>query len=129
VAELLKEENSLISRSAGRKRRHLRVRKKVFGTSSHPRLFVYRSLRHIYAQVVDDRLHKTIVAASTRSPEIRSKVGKLKKSEAAALVGQLIAERSQALGVKKVAFDKGGYAYHGRVKSLAEACRKSGLEF
>jgi len=90
---------------------------------------VYRSLRHIYAQIVDDRLHKTIVAASTRSPEIRGKVGKLKKREAAALVGELIAERSKALGVKKVAFDKGGYAYHGRVRSLAEACRKGGLEF
>jgi len=119
----------LISRSAGRKRRHLRVRKKVFGINSRPRLCVYRSLKHIYAQIVDDQLGKTIVAASTLSPEIRKKVEKLKKREAASLVGELIVEKSKAVNVKRVVFDKGGYAYHGRVKSLAEACRKGGLEF
>ena len=119
----------MTSRSIRRKRRHLRVRKKVFGISSRPRLHVYRSLRHIYAQIVNDQLDKTIVAASTLSPEIRKKVEKLKKSQAAALVGELIAEKSKATGVKRVALDKGGYAYHGRVKSLAEACRKGGLEF
>jgi len=119
----------LISHSARRKIRHLRVRKKVFGTSALPRLCVYRSLRHIYAQIVNDELGKTIVAASTLSPEIRKKIEKLKKSQAAALVGELIVEKSKAAGVKRVAFDKGGYAYHGRVKSLAEAGRKGGLEF
>jgi len=119
----------LITRSARRKSRHLRVKKKIFGTEAHPRLCVYRSLRHIYAQIVDDQRGKTIVAASTLSPEIKKKVEKLKKSEAAALVGELIAEKSKASGVKRVAFDKSGYDYHGRVKSLAEACRKGGLEF
>ncbi len=126
---LLREGNSLISRSVGRKRRHLRVRKKVFGMDSRPRLCVYRSLRHIYAQIVDDQIGKTIVAASTLSPEIRKKVEKLKKSQAAALVGELIAEKAKSAGVKRAVFDKGGYAYHGRVKNLAEACRKGGLEF
>ena len=119
----------MITRSARRKSRHLRVKKKIFGTESHPRLCVYRSLRHIYARVVDDQCGKTIVAASTLSPEIKKKVEKLKKSQAAALVGELIAEKSKAAGVKRVAFDKSGYDYHGRVKSLAEACRKGGLEF
>ena len=125
----MREENSLISRSAGRRRRHTRVRKKVFGVSSHPRLCVYRSLRHIYAQVVDDQFGKTIVAASTLSPEVKKKVEKLKKSQAAAVVGELLAEKSKASGIKRVVFDKSGYAYNGRVKSLAEACRKGGLEF
>ena len=126
---LLNEGNSLVSRSVRRKRRHLRVRKKVFGMSDHPRLCVYRSLRHIYAQIVDDQLGKTIVAASTLSPEIKKKVEKLKKGQAAALVGGLIAEKSKVVGVNRVVFDKGGYGYHGRVKSLVEACRKGGLEF
>lgn len=119
----------MISRSTRRKKRHLRLRRKIFGTSSCPRLCVYRSLRHIYAQIVDDRLGKTIVAASTLSPEIKKKAGKLKKTEAASLVGELVGEKSKAANVKRVAFDKGGYTYHGRVKSLAEACRKAGLEF
>ena len=119
----------MISRSVQRKRRHLRVRKKILGTKSHPRLYVYRSLRHIYAQIVNDQRGKTIVAASTLSPEVKKKVGKLKKSQAATLVGELIVEKSKAKGIKRVAFDKSGYAYHGRVKSLAEACRKGGLKF
>jgi large subunit ribosomal protein L18 len=113
----------------GRKIRHLRVRKKIFGTSALPRLCVYRSLRHIYAQIVNDENGKTIVAASTVSPEIRKKIEKLKRCQAAGLVGELIAEKAKAKGIKRVAFDKGGYAYHGRVKSLAEASRKGGLEF
>ncbi len=119
----------MISRSARRKSRHLRVRKKILGTKSHPRLCVYRSLRHIYAQIVDDQRGKTVVAASTLSPEIKKKIEKLKKSQAATLVGELIVEKSKASGVKRVAFDKSGYDYHGRVKNLAEACRKGGLEF
>jgi len=125
----VQEENNLTSRSVQQKRRHRRVRKKVFGVSSRPRLCVYRSLRHIYAQIVNDQLGKTMAAASTLSPEIRKKIEKLKKSQAAALVGELLAEKSKASGIKRVTFDKGGYAYHGRVKSLAEACRKGGLEF
>lgn len=119
----------MVTRSARRKSRHLRVRKKILGTKAHPRLCVYKSLRHIYAQVVDDQRGKTIVAASTLSPEIKKKIKKLKKIQAATLVGELIAEKSKASGVNRVAFDKSGYNYHGRVKSLAEACRKSGLKF
>ena len=119
----------MVTRSARRKSRHLRVKKKIFGTKSHPRLCVYRSLRHIYAHILDDQRGKTIVSASTLSPEIKNKIKKLKKSQAAALVGELIAEKSKASGVKMVAFDKSGYDYHGRVKSLAEACRKGGLKF
>ncbi len=119
----------MITRSARRKSRHRRVRKKIFGMKSHLRLCVYKSLRHIYAQIVDDQRGKTIVAASTLSPEIKKKIEKLKKSQAATLVGELIAEKSKASGVKRVAFDKSGYDYHGRVKSLAEACRKGGLKF
>ncbi len=125
----MQEENSLPYHQVRRRMRHMRVRKKVFGTSSRPRLCVYRSLRHIYAQIVDDQLGKTIVAASTLSPEIRKKIEKLKKSQAATVVGELLADKSKASGIKRVTFDKGGYAYHGRVKSLAEACRKGGLEF
>jgi len=97
--------------------------------NSRPRLCVYRSLRHTYAQIVDDQIGKTIVAASTLSSEIKKKVEKLKKSQAAALVGELIAEKAKSAGIKRAVFDKGGYAYHGRVKNLAEACRKGGLEF
>jgi len=129
VRELLKEENSLIRRSLGRKIRHLRVRKRLFGSGSRPRLCVFKSSRHIYAQIVNDELGKIIVTASTLSPEIKTKVSKLKKTEAAALVGELLAEKSKGAGIKSVSFDKGGYAYHGRVKVLAEACRKGGLEF
>ncbi|MFB0526796.1 MAG: 50S ribosomal protein L18 [bacterium] len=119
----------MISRSVLRKSRHRRVRKKIFGTKSHPRLCVYRSLRHTYAQIVDDQRGRTIVAASTLSPEVKKKIEKLKKSEAAAVVGELIVERSKTKGIKRVAFDKSGYDYHGRVKSLAEACRRGGLKF
>ena len=119
----------MITRSVRRKSRHRRVKKKIFGIKSHLRLCVYRSLRHIYAQIVDDQRGKTVVAASTLSPEIKKKIEKLKKSQAAALVGELIAEKSKASGVKRVVFDKSGYDYHGRVKNLAEACRKGGLEF
>lgn len=125
----MQEENSLPYRQVRRKMRHIRVRKEVFGISSRPRLCVYRSLRHIYAQIIDDQLGKTVVAASTLSPEIRKKIEKLKKSQAAAMVGELLADKSKSAGIKRVTFDKGGYAYHGRVKSLAEACRKGGLEF
>ncbi len=112
-----------------RKRRHRRVRKKVVGTAERPRLNVFRSLKHIYAQVIDDDKGHTLVAASTLDPELREKLDGLTKTEQAELVGRLVAERALARGIKKVVFDRGGYKYHGRVKALAEGSRKAGLEF
>jgi large subunit ribosomal protein L18 len=112
-----------------RKRRHRRVRKQVVGTSERPRFNVFRSLKHIYAQVIDDTRGHTLVAASTLDPELGDKVKGLPKTEQAKLVGGLLAKRALEHGVKKVAFDRGGYKYHGRVKSLAEAAREEGLEF
>jgi large subunit ribosomal protein L18 len=112
-----------------RKRRHRRVRKRVVGTSQRPRFNVFRSLKHIYAQVIDDTRGHTLVAASTLDPELGDKVKGLPKTEQAKLVGGLLAKRALEHGVKKVAFDRGGYKYHGRVESLAEAAREGGLEF
>lgn len=112
-----------------RERRHRRVRKKVFGTPERPRLNVFRSLRHIYAQVIDDTVGHTLASASTLDKEIRAMCEGLSKTEAARLVGRVLADRAQAAGVKAVVFDRGGYKYHGRVKALAEAAREAGLEF
>ncbi|TEU17067.1 MAG: 50S ribosomal protein L18 [Anaerolineales bacterium] len=112
-----------------RKRRHRRVRKQVVGTSERLRFNVFRSLKHIYAQVIDDTRGHTLVAASTLDPELGDKVKGLPKTEQAKLVGGLLAKRALEHGVKKVVFDRGGYKYHGRVKSLAEAAREGGLEF
>lgn len=116
-------------REAARKRRHRRIRKQVMGTSQRPRFNVFRSLGHIYVQVIDDARGHTLVAASTLDPELRDKVKGLSKTEQAKLVGGLLARRALEHGVKKVAFDRGGYKYHGRVKALAEAAREGGLEF
>ncbi|MGQ9627953.1 MAG: 50S ribosomal protein L18 [Anaerolineae bacterium] len=112
-----------------RLRRHRKVRKKVLGTPERPRLNVFRSLKHIYAQIIDDRRGYTLVAASTLDSEIREKIKELKKTEQAKLVGELVARRALEHGLKQVVFDRGGYRYHGRVKALAEAARKEGLEF
>lgn len=112
-----------------RLRRHLRVRKVVSGTSTRPRLNVFRSLRHIYAQIIDDTVGHTLVSASTMDKEVRGLTDGLKKSEAAKIVGRVLAERALARGVKQVVFDRGGYKYHGRVKALAEAAREAGLQF
>ena len=116
------------ARAAG-KRRHTRVRKKVRGTAERPRLCVFRSLNHIYAQVVDDDLGRTLVSASTLDQEVRSEAEGKRKTEAAQLVGRLVGERAVSKGITKVAFDRGGCKYHGRVKALAEAARKVGLVF
>ncbi len=124
-SELLKKE----SRNELRKRKHARVRKKVFGTPERPRLCVFRSLKHIYAQIIDDTRGVTLAAASTLSPEIRSRVGGKKNIEAARLVGQLIAEKAKERGITKVVFDRAGYKYHGRVAALADAARENGLDF
>jgi large subunit ribosomal protein L18 len=116
-------------REVARKRRHRRVRKRVVGISQRPRFNVFRSIKHIYAQVIDDTRGDTLAAASTLDPELRDKVKGLTKTEQAKLVGGLLAKRALEHGVKEVAFDRGGYKYHGRVKSLAEAAREEGLEF
>jgi large subunit ribosomal protein L18 len=112
-----------------RLKRKKRVRKNILGDAGRPRLSVFKSSRHIYAQIIDDRQGQTLTAASTMSKTLRSDVSSLKKIEAAKLVGKLLAERAKALGISKVAFDRGGFLYHGRVKELAESCREHGLEF
>lgn len=117
------------SRAEVRKRKHLRVRKKVFGTPERPRLSVYKSLNHIYAQVIDDTKGKTLAAASTLSPEIRGEVKGKKNIAAAQVVGRLIAKKALERGIKKVVFDRGGYLYHGRIAALADAAREQGLDF
>ena len=115
------------ARLRSRRRRHHRVRKNVTGVASRPRLAVFRSARHIYVQIVDDTSGRTLASASTLDGSLRSGGGK--KSDKAKQVGALIAERGKAAGVTKVAFDRGGYAYHGRIAALADAAREGGLEF
>ena len=116
-------------RRLARQRRHARVRRRVHGTPERPRLSVYRSLKHIRAQVIDDTQGHTLVAASTLDAEVRSELGGKDKSAQAAVVGEVLAKRAQAAGITQVVFDRGGYKYHGRVKSLADAVRKAGLDF
>ncbi|ACM23185.1 MULTISPECIES: 50S ribosomal protein L18 [Thermotoga] len=117
------------SRNERRIRRHRRVRKKVFGTPERPRLCVFRSNKHIYAQIIDDTIGHTLVSASTLDPELREKLQKTWNIEAAKEVGLLIGKRAIEKGIKKVVFDRGGYKYHGRVKALADGAREAGLEF
>ncbi len=113
-----------------RLRRKRRIRKKIFGTSERPRLCVYRSLKHMYAQIIDDTKGITLAAASTLDPEIRDKVKELKgKIAKAEVVGKLIAKRALEKGIKKVVFDRNGFLYHGRVKAVAEGAREGGLDF
>jgi large subunit ribosomal protein L18 len=112
-----------------RQRRHRRVRVLVQGTAERPRLNVFRSLRHIYAQLVDDTVGHTLVSACTLEEGLRGELGKLKKTEQAKVVGQALAKRALEKGVKQVVFDRGGYKYHGRVKALAEGARSAGLQF
>lgn len=112
-----------------RRRRHLRVRKRVVGSPERPRLNVFRSSKHIYAQVIDDAAGHTLASASTVDVELRDQVKGKTKSEQAKLVGKLVAERALESGVRLVVFDRGGYVYHGRVKALADAAREAGLDF
>ncbi len=112
-----------------RKRRHRRVRKKVSGTADRPRMNVFRSLQHIYAQVIDDEMGHTLVSASTVDETVQKRINGLDKTAQARVVGQVLAERALDKGVTKVVFDRGGYKYHGRVKALAEGSRQGGLEF
>jgi large subunit ribosomal protein L18 len=117
------------SRKELRKVRHLRIRKKIYGTPERPRLAVFKSLRYIYAQIIDDTKGHTLVSASSLEKELRSQLKSTKNMEAAKLVGEVIAKRALEKGIKKVVFDRGGFLYHGKVKALADSARGAGLEF
>ena len=118
-----------LSRDGQRKRVHARVRMKVSGTSDRPRLSVYRSVGHIYTQIIDDRTGHTLVSASSVDKEVKKGLKGGGNIAAAKSVGKIIADRAKAAGVSKVVFDRGGYKYHGRVKALADAAREAGLQF
>ena len=115
------------TRGAARRKRHDRIRLTLAGSENRPRLAVFRSLEHIYAQVIDDASGRTLAAASTAEKELRRT--KATKSEEAAVVGRLVAERAKAAGIQRVVFDRAGFRYHGRIKSLADAAREAGLDF
>ncbi|HEY9629030.1 MAG TPA: 50S ribosomal protein L18 [Coleofasciculaceae cyanobacterium] len=117
------------TRKAATHRRHDRIRRKVTGTSERPRLAVFRSNQHIYAQVIDDTQHCTLASASTLEADLRTELASGGNCEASVQVGKLIAERAIAQGIQQVVFDRGGNLYHGRVKALAEAAREGGLTF
>jgi len=118
---------ALASRSAARHKRHTRLRLRVSGSTARPRLAIFRSLNHIYAQVIDDTTGRTLAAASSLEADMRSAKGS--KSSDAAAVGRLVAERARAAGIGQVVFDRAGFRYHGRIKSLADAAREAGLDF
>jgi large subunit ribosomal protein L18 len=120
---------SVRDRKAIRRIRHRRVRQTMAGTVSRPRLCVFRSLNHIHAQLIDDSAGRTLVSMSTLDSQVKGKADGMGKSKKAGVVGALLAEEALHQGVRQVVFDRGGYRYHGRVKALAEAARKAGLEF
>ena len=120
---------SLVARRLVRRRIRHRIRKKASGTAQRPRLAVFRSDRHIYAQAIDDVKGRTLAQASTRDPEVRAKISDGGNLEAAKVVGDVVAERLKTSGIETVIFDRGGYLYHGRVKALAEAMRSAGMKF
>ena len=120
---------SKIDKNADRLKRHKRVRNKVSGTAERPRLSVFRSLNHIYAQVIDDIQGKTLVSCSTLDKEVRESVKELTKKEAAKVVGQEVAKRALEKGITEVVFDRGGYIYTGRVQNVADGAREAGLKF
>ncbi|HDZ41474.1 MAG TPA: 50S ribosomal protein L18 [Bacteroidetes bacterium] len=117
-----------LTKTERRKRIKLRIRKKIYGTSDRPRVSVFRSNKQIYAQVIDDKTGKTILSASSREKDIAS-AAKGNKTDQAAMVGKLLANKCREAGIENIVFDRGGYKYHGRVKSLAEAAREGGLKF
>ena len=117
------------SRNVIRQKKHLKIRNRFSGTTERPRLAVYRSNNHVYAQVIDDTVGKTIVSASTVEKSIASEIEKTNNIDAAAYVGKVIAERALAANIKEVVFDRGGFIYHGKVKALADAAREAGLQF
>lgn len=118
-----------IDKNQERLRRHTRVRKKISGTAETPRLSVYRSLNHIYAQVIDDVKGVTLCSASTMEKEVKGEIKDMTKTDAAKLVGKKVAERALSKGVKAVVFDRGGYLYTGRVQAVADGAREAGLNF
>ena len=113
----------------GRRIRHVRIRRVVKGTAERPRLAVFRSLNHIYAQLIDDTVGRTLVAADSRAPELREQLRTGGNVAAAKVVGELVARKAKERGISQAVFDRGGYQYHGRVKALAEAARAAGLQF
>ena len=117
------------SSAQARQKRHRRIRSRLQGTTERPRLTVFRSLKHMYAQVIDDTQGRTLVAASTLDSGLRPELTELKKVDEAERVGRLVAERAKAAGITQVVFDRSGYLYHGRVKKLADAAREAGLTF
>ena len=117
------------SRSAIRVKKHMRVRNRLAGTTERPRLAVFRSNNHMYAQIIDDSVGKTLVAASTTEKAIKDELEKTNDVDAAAYVGKVIAERALEKGIKTVIYDRGGFVYHGKVQALADAAREAGLEF
>ena len=118
-----------IDKNQERLRRHARVRKKIKGTSETPRLSVYRSLNHIYAQIIDDTKGVTLCSASTMEKEVKAKIAKMNKTDAAKEVGKAVAEKAKALKIESVVFDRGGFVYHGKIQALADAAREAGLQF
>ena len=118
-----------VDKNQKRQERHYSIRNKITGTPERPRLNVFKSSKHIYAQVIDDATGKTLVSASTLDKELKDKAAELSKSEAATLVGKTVGERAKNNGINAVVFERGGYLYHGRVKLLADGARESGLEF
>ena len=119
----------MVSKDRARRRIHVRIRTQLYGRAQLPRLSVFRSISHIYAQIVDDTRGQTLVSASTRDKEVRTTLKTGGNVGAAKVVGQALAKRASAAGISRVVFDRGGYAYHGRVKALADAAREAGLKF
>ena len=117
------------SRSEIRRKKHMKLRNRFSGTAERPRLAVFRSNNHMYAQIIDDTVGKTLVAASTAEKEVKAELEKTNDVEAAAHVGTVIAKRALEKGIKEVVFDRGGFIYHGKVQALADAAREAGLEF
>jgi len=117
------------ARETARQNRKGRIRKRIFGTEQRPRLSVFRSAKHIYAQLVIDSTGSTILAASTLSPDLRAEIGDLDKSDAAKKVGQWIGKKAMEKNIQRVVFDRNGFLYHGRIKALADGARESGLVF
>ena len=117
------------SRSEIRVKKHMRLRNRYSGTAQRPRLAVFRSNNHMYAQIIDDTVGNTLVAASTAEKAVKAELEKTNNVEAAAYVGTVIAKRALEKGIKEVVFDRGGFIYHGKVQALADAAREAGLEF
>ena len=117
------------SRTQVREKKHMKLRNRFQGTAERPRLSVYRSNMHIYAQIIDDDAQKTLVSASTVQKDVKAELEKTNDVAAAAYLGTVIAQRAKAAGIDAVVFDRGGYVYHGKIKALAEAAREAGLEF